>query len=105
MSTRATIAYKLDDGRYTATYLQYDGYPEHAGKILQKHFKTLESIETLVAAGALRSLNRDGTAERPAKVKPAVVIPTRAALHEFANTCGAEFLYIFEGEAWHTHNI
>ncbi|MEQ1830247.1 MAG: hypothetical protein ABL921_30090 [Pirellula sp.] len=53
----------------------------------------------------IRSLANDGTPERFTDGNRAVVMPTRAALHEFARNCGAEYIYVFEDEAWHSHKF
>ena len=105
MSTRATIACKQEDGRYAAIYLHFDGYQGHAGRVLKEHYTSIESARTLVAGGDIRSLANDGTPERFTDGNRAVVMPTRAALHEFARNCGAEYIYVFEDEAWHSHKF
>ena len=105
MSTRATIACKQEDGRYAAFYLHFDGYQDHAGRVLKEHYTSIESARTLVAGGDIRSLANDGTPERFTDGNRAVVMPTRAALHEFARNCGAEYIYVFEDEAWHSHRF
>ena len=48
MSTRATIACKQEDGRYAAIYLHFDGYQDHAGRVLKEHYTSIESARTLV---------------------------------------------------------
>lgn len=100
MSTRATIACKQDDGRYAAIYLHFDGYPDHAGRVLTKNYTSIESVRTLVAGGDIRSLANDGTPERFTDGNRTVVMPTRAALHEFARNCGTEYVYVFEDDVW-----
>ena len=105
MSTRATIACKQDDGRYTAVYLHFDGYPDHAGKVLKENHTSIESARTLVAGGDIRSLANDGTPERFADGNRAVTMPTRAALHEFARNCDAVYIYVFEEQDWHCHKL
>lgn len=105
MSTRATIACKQDDGRYAAIYLHFDGYPDHAGKVLKQHHTSIDSARTLVAGGDIRSLANDGTPERFTDGNRTVVMPTRAALHEFARNCGAEYIYVFEDNAWNCSKL
>ena len=105
MSTRATIACKQEDGRYAAIYLHFDGYQDHAGRVLKEHYTSIESARTLVVGGDIRALANDGTPERFTDGNRAVVMPTRAALHEFARNCGAEYIYVFEDEAWHSHRF
>jgi type 1 fimbria pilin len=105
MSTRATIACKQDDGRYAAIYLHFDGYQDHAGRVLKQNYTSIESAQTLVAGGDIRSLANDGTPERFTDGNRTVVMPTRAALHEFARNCGTEYVYVFEDDAWHCHKF
>ena len=80
-------------------------YQDHAGRVLKEHYTSIESARTLVAGGDIRSLANDGTPERFTDGNRAVVMPTRAALHEFARNCGAEYIYVFEDEAWHSHKF
>jgi hypothetical protein len=100
MSTRATIACKQEDSRYAAIYLHFDGYQDHAGRVLKEHYTSIESARTLVAGGDIRSLANDGTPERFTDGNRTVVMPTRAALHEFARNCGTEYVYLFENGSW-----
>jgi hypothetical protein len=55
MSTRATIACADSDGSFHAAYLHFDGYPEHAGVILNQRYNSIEKASALVAGGELRS--------------------------------------------------
>lgn len=105
MSTRATIACQQEDGRYAAIYLHFDGYPGHAGRVLKEHYTSIRSVRTLVAGGDIRSLANDGTPERFTNGNRTVVMPTRAALQDFAKNCGAEHIYVFENEAWHSNKV
>ena len=105
MSTRATIACNQDDGRFAAIYLHFDGYPEYAGRVLEKHYTSVELARPLVAGGDIRSLGSDGTPERFADGNPTVLMSTRAALNEFARKCGTEYAYVFEDDAWHCHKL
>ncbi|XZE33683.1 hypothetical protein SH501x_004477 [Pirellulaceae bacterium SH501] len=43
MSTRATIAHSDSDGSHHATYLHFDGYQDHAGRVLKEHYTSIES--------------------------------------------------------------
>ena len=100
MSTRATIAYKQDDGRYRAIYLHFDAYPDRLVPLLQRHHGSPDRASELVAGGDLRSLEHDGTAERFADGNRAVLMPTRSALLDFARNCSSEYLYLFEDGVW-----
>jgi hypothetical protein len=99
MSTRATIAVRRPSGDYLAVYLHYDGYPEHAGRLLAAHYQTSEEVETLIAGGDIRSLDAEiGEADRFSNGPAASVLPTHDSLVDFAKNCGAAFLYVFDDD-------
>ncbi|TWU39346.1 hypothetical protein [Novipirellula artificiosorum] len=101
MSTRATIAVRRADGFYDAVYLHYDGYPDHTGAILMHHYANQADAANLVAGGDLRCLQREsGEPEYFSDGHPAVMMPTGAALIEFARNCGAKYVYVFEDGTW-----
>ena len=102
MSTRATIAHADSDGGFHATYLHFDGYPEHAGVILNQRFNSLEKAMALVAGGELRSLSDgDEGPEYFANARPARYLSDRSSLLEFARQCDANYLYVFQDGQWH----
>lgn len=101
MSTRATIAVRRPSGDYLATYLHFDGYPEHAGRLLEEHFLNAEQVEALVDRGDIRFLHSEigdpeyyDNGDSPAK------LPTRDALVDYAKNLGARYLYVFDDAAW-----
>ena len=101
MSTRAIIGYRRPDGRFTAVYLHFDGYPERTGAILHQHYNTPELAESLVSGGDIRTFDdRTLEPERYSNGNQPTTMPTRPALLEFARNCGAEYLYVFEDGEW-----
>ena len=58
MATRATIA-KLDNNKVKAIYLHSDGYLEHAGRVLDEHYKDESKVDELLAHGDISSLNKN----------------------------------------------
>ena len=58
MATRATIA-KLDKNGVKAIYLHSDGYLEHAGIILDEHYRDESKVDELLAHGDISSLNKN----------------------------------------------
>ena len=56
MATRAVIAKEQPTGQIKASYLHYDGYPEHAGAILSKHYADDVSIDILLMHGDISCL-------------------------------------------------
>ena len=70
MSTNAIIAIQNEIGSFDAIYLHFDGYPEHAGVVLQTHFNSPELAKQLVLLGALRSIDRKtGAVETYAEIE------------------------------------
>src|SRR6056297_1414712 len=102
MSTRATIAYRRDDGRFEAVYLHFDGYPEHTGVILNEHYADADLARSLVAGGDLRGFDdQTHQPEHYSDGRPPAVMPTIPALLDFAHNCAAAYLYVFEDNQWH----
>lgn len=59
--TRARIGLQFLDGSFISVYHHDDGYPEWLGRVLQRYFSSLESVESLIRGGDMRSCwsNRD----------------------------------------------
>ena len=53
MSTHASISVLHMDGTVSSVYLHFDGYTEHAGEMLKKHYSTQDKAEELVSNGAI----------------------------------------------------
>ena len=58
MSTNAVIAVRTNENTVKAIYLHWDGYIEHAGKLLIKNYNSLEMTEKIVNLGDLSSLKK-----------------------------------------------
>lgn len=56
MGTRSEIYY-YTDGRLYRQYCQFDGYVEHVGKTLFKHYQDVNKIKKLLSLGDLHSLH------------------------------------------------
>jgi hypothetical protein len=56
MATRSNIGIVNDDGSVTGIYCHWDGYPEHNGKLLLKHYTDSERINGLMSLGSLSIL-------------------------------------------------
>jgi hypothetical protein len=106
MATRATIAYADNDGSYHAAYLHFDGYPEHAGVILNQRHNSIEKASALIAGGELRCLNAsDGEPECFPRARPPKLLLDRGSLMKFARECDANYLYVFEDGHWKCHKL
>lgn len=56
MGTHARIIVRHEDGTASSAYLHWDGYTDHAGKMLKQHYNTLALAEKLVAGGNMSSI-------------------------------------------------
>lgn len=56
MATNAHIGY-IENDKITYTYLHYDGYPSHAGKILYEKYNSIDKIKELINLGYLESID------------------------------------------------
>ena len=56
MGTRSTIALEFADGTVQQVYCHWDGYLEHNGKILAKHYSNPFILRDLIDLGDLSSL-------------------------------------------------
>ena len=107
MSTRSRIALKLEDGQYRSVYCHWDGYPEGVGLVLSRHYHSEPKAHMVVRKGDLSSLEPQAPdaykdrGEPWERVKP-VISPTRAHLLATARNDGADFLYTFANDQWHT---
>jgi hypothetical protein len=65
MGTRSTIALEFADGTVEQVYCHWDGYLEHNGQILAKHYMDPFKVKKLLALGGFSSLDTtvEGTAE------------------------------------------
>lgn len=57
MSTTARIGIMNEDGSVDNVYLHSDGYPEHAGKMLNTHYNTEAKMRALLAEGDMSTIN------------------------------------------------
>ena len=56
MATRSTIALEFADGTVEQVYCHWDGYLEHNGQILLKHYSDPFKLQRLIDLGAISSL-------------------------------------------------
>lgn len=57
MATNAHIGY-IENDTITYTYLHYDGYPKHVGKVLYEEYNTTDKVKDLIALGYLESIDK-----------------------------------------------
>lgn len=58
MGTRALIGKMNKDGTVSGIYLHWDGYPSHAGAILDEYYSTDEAISELIEHGSCSSIGK-----------------------------------------------
>ena len=59
MATRSRIAIEREEGTVYSIYCHFDGYPEHNGAVLQKHYQDRSKVEKLIALGDISILDRE----------------------------------------------
>jgi hypothetical protein len=59
MGTRSTIAMEFADGTVEQVYCHWDGYLEHNGQILARHYMDPFKVKELLALGCFSSLGAD----------------------------------------------
>ena len=57
MGTRSTIALEFADGTVEQVYCHWDGYLEHNGQILARHYMDPFKVRDLIALGGFSSLD------------------------------------------------
>ena len=103
MSTRAVIALKLPDESVVATYLHFDGYPDHVMPILEGGYLDPDEALELIERGELRSISpRPAEPEYFATSRPTEVLQSAAELPRLARYLNAEHIYYYGDERW-TH--
>lgn len=105
MGTASMIGfYNAEDGSVTATYCHYDGYLSCNGKRLVNHYNTPELAEAVSQSGYLSSLELDLQDSLDGSVHKNEEYVTYDSVSEYlkigADYACAEYLYLFDGEAW-----
>ena len=62
--TTALIITRSADGKFVGSSCNCDGYPSHAGRILERRYNTKEAVDELIALGNLSALG-DNIADAP----------------------------------------
>lgn len=118
MATRSTITLSTPEG-YDTIYCHWDGNLNHVGKILKKHYNTLEKVQELIALGALSSLDKnvepeddvDHSFDMPANDTTVAYYRDRGegtspSIMHYAQLFQLydnkeDYNYIFEDDSWH----
>jgi hypothetical protein len=98
MSTHARVGIKLDNNMYAMTYVHYDGYPEHTGRILVTKHDSYEQATSLLRFDLpIRSFSENGEVEYFDDGESGEFETIEDALN------GVEYVYVFV-EKWRCYN-
>lgn len=119
MATRSNIGMVNKDGSITAIYVHWDGYLEHAGKILLNHYNAVEIVTDLLKLGNLSSLaenlypTESHTFDKPQegvcvaygrdrgeKKQNAKVFKDLKKYDSMADNTDADYQYLYENGEW-----
>ena len=104
MGTHAMIGVVNDNGSVTATYCHYDGYLEGVGRTLVDHYSHPIEAVSVSLIGYLSALEpniHNSIANAVHKDQPvALYTSVQEYMDEGCDTAGAEYLYLFDGDAW-----
>lgn len=104
MSTRAKIGILLEGGAVKSITLWHDGYPDYAGQMLAKHYKTEEQVLDLMAEGDINELETSAESCNYAGHSRPIVY---GSLTSFLNDHrGMNYIYIFSVQTgWQYINL
>lgn len=104
MGTAAMIGiYDKKSGEVTASYCHYDGYLEGVGRTLDEHYNSQYDAEVVAKGGYMSALYEDylTTREEAVHSESAMVYKSIEAYStRGAQYSGADYLYLWDGEAW-----
>ena len=120
MATRAAIIIEVKgkNHSYDGVYLHFDGYPEGAGQMLVDHYDTDAKVKELISHGGISSLGemigekQDFSSILSSSTKQCKFYHRDRGdeldieeleydeISKFADDCGAEFTYLYEGGVW-----
>lgn len=104
MSTHAAIIQHTPSNEYRGIYVHSDGYPDHTGEILTKHYTTDESIDQLIELGDLSGIG-ETTETCIAYHRDRGERKRILASQDLAWVAGHiewDYLYLWEDGEWHT---
>ncbi|MEZ4711669.1 MAG: hypothetical protein R3A44_31040 [Caldilineaceae bacterium] len=118
MGTRSFIALQTNSG-FSGVYCHWDGYLSHNGRILRDHYYETEKIKQLIGLGYMSTLGPTISTKHNPKHRTddqttyfhrdrehdweecqPQRFETIHDLRKFAEDCGCEYLYLFDGHAW-----
>ena len=105
MATRSFIGKLNKDDSITGIFCYWDGYPEHAGRILIDNYLTEQQVDQLLALGDLSSIDPaldkcESYSSRGEKGVEAKSYKDFQAFYEAGKSVWAEYYYVFNYDFW-----
>ena len=105
MATRSFIGKLNKDNSITGIYCHWDGYPEHAGRILIDNYLTEQQVDQLLALGDLSCIDPaldkcESYASRGEKGVEAKSYKDLQAFYEAGRGSWVEYFYVFNYDFW-----
>jgi len=118
MATRSHIGKKQADGSVKYIYCHWDGYPEHNGEILKRHYADEAKVDSLLSLGDISVLGREIGGEQDFERREThnpnwclaygrdrgekdVKAQIAASVEDYSNPDWVDYCYLFENGEWH----
>jgi hypothetical protein len=117
MSTRSYIGVRNTDGTIDYIYCHFDGYPEHNGEILTKHYTSNNKINELLKLGDLSVLGEFIGEQQNfnSRIRGYCLAYGRdrgetntemetGKFNELINDSIVDYVYVWDGDYWECYN-
>ena len=106
MATKASIGYRMHNGRIYYVNCRYDGDLKHVGVLLLKHYNDLAKALELLLGGDIESLRDDlGSTVRASHLDYDELVDCdlkeASCLGEFLRNGGGKYKYLFDKGRWY----
>jgi hypothetical protein len=110
MSTRSSIALLTKEGEIKSIYSHSDGYPSYMGELLKNNYASTDKVEAILAEGDVSFLAETIEVSRfynswRGENTQANVWSNQDMWIKWAEDCGLEYLYLFNGYQWIVREI
>ena len=110
MSTRSSIARITEQGEIKSIYSHSDGYPSYMGELLAKNYSSVESLEAMFELGDVSFLAETLDTSRfynswRGENTQANVWSNEDMWLKWAEDCGLQYVYLFNGHQWIVREI
>ena len=111
MSTRSEIAIENKDGSISSIYCHSDGYIEHNGYLLNKHYKSYDLALSIINQNDCSYLgetiedSRFYNSWRNENTKSKKYNNEACFMQDFNNDIFAEYIYLFKNNKWYVSQL